>query len=220
MRFFRKAAIYFFWAWMTTCAALVMTAAAADLPVGQAGSVSGVKYDKKSDTLTVHVQDMSLNEILQTVSAASGFKLSMQADLNRPVTMDFTAVPLDKAIHRLIQPNSSAMIYSKKEDGAVVLTSVKIFDKGGTPSSPPENLPVPRVTGRRNNRSVYGNADQAVGSFAGGGGSRNNKRNRSQGGTDTSASDTGSQASGAAGTTGSQGATAGGSSEGGGRRGR
>ena len=176
MRFYRETVI--FWVCVVLHAALGMTVAAADL-------VSGVKYDKKSDTLTVHVQDMPLNEILQTVSAASGLKLSIQADLNRPVTMDFTAVSLDKAIHRLVQPNSSAMVYSKKEDGAVVLSSVKIFDKGGASSSP-ENLPTPRMTGRSNNRS---GTDQTVGRFAGvsgsvpadqSGGGRNTQRNRGQ----------------------------------------
>ena len=213
MRFSIQAMLYFFGVWMTLQATLGVTVTAA-------GPVEGIQYDKKSGTLTVHVQDMPLNEVLQTVSAESGLKLSIQADLNRPVTMDFTTVPLDKAIHRLVQPNSSAMIYSKKEDGEVVLTSVKVFDKGSTPSSP-ENLPTPRLTGR-SSRSAHGSTDPSVGRFEAGarggpadqGSNRNNKKNRNQ--RDPAASDSGAQASGA---TGSQSTTAG-SSGGGGRRGR
>lgn len=208
-----RAALNFFLAWLILPTILATTTMAA-------GPTEGIQYDKKTGTLTVHVQDMPLNEVLQMVSAASGLKLSVQADLNRPVTMDFTAVPLDKAIHRLVQPNSSAMIYSKKEDGAVVLSSVKIFDKGGTPSSPSENLPMPRVTGRRNNQS---NNDSTKGGGGGGpadqgGSGRNNRRNRGQQGG--AASDSSAQASGTAGTTGSQGTTAGGSSGGGEHSGR
>ncbi len=210
-----RAAINFFLVWLILPTILVTTTMAA-------GPSDGVHYDKKTSTLTVHVQDMPLNEVLQTVSGAAGLKLSIQADLSRPVTMDFSAVPLDKAIHRLVQLNSSAMIYSKKEDGAVVLSSVQIFDKGNTPSSPSENLPSPRRFNRRNDASAYRGADQAGGQFSGsggggpanqGGGGGKNRGNRGQ--QSGATSDTGSQASGATGATGSQ-STAGG----GGRRGR
>jgi hypothetical protein len=206
MRFCRKAAVYFILAWVATwmvsSVTLGMTLAA--------GPAEGVHYDQKTRSLTLHVQDMPLNEILQTVSAASGFKLSIQADLNRPVTMDFARVPLDQAIRRLVQPNSSAMIYSKTEEGAVVLTSVKIFDKGETQSSPQENLPIPRPPGPRS-RSVYGNSDRGVSGFSndrGGppnqvGGDRNNRRNRGRRrGADLL--DAGSQRGSATGTTGGQ----------------
>jgi len=176
MRFYRKAAVYFFlaWvaAWMISYATLGMTLAA--------GPVEGVHYDSKARTLSLHVQAMPLNEILQTVSAQSGLKLVIQADLNRPVTMNFAQVPLDQAIRRLVQPNSSAMIYSKEEDGAVVLTSVKIFDKGETLSSPQENPPTPRPLPRSpepRSRSVYGNSDSR-GPANQSGDDRNSRRNR------------------------------------------
>jgi hypothetical protein len=172
MRLFIPVAVYFWGTWILLHASLAA-----------AGPIEGVHYDKKAGTLTVHVQETPLNEILQAVSVASGLKLSIQGDLNRPVTMDLTAVPLDRAIHRLVQPNNSAMIYSKKEDGAIVLTSVKVFDRGGTLSSPPENLPMPRV---------------------GGGG--NNRRNRGRG-ANPATWDAGSRMNGVAGITGSQGTT-------------
>lgn len=216
MRFFKNAAVHFFLAWVILAAILVTTSMAA-------GPAEGIHYDKKAGTLTLHVQEMPLNEVLQTVSAASGLKLSIQADLNRPVTMDFTAVPLDKAIHRLVQPNSSAMIYSKKEDGVVVLTSVKVFDKGGAPSSP-ENLPPITRPMVRNNRFAGGNADQAVGTGGAGGspsdpgGGRNNKRNKGQRGA--SASPDSSAQTGAAAAAGGTQSTTGGSAGGSGGRGR
>jgi hypothetical protein len=98
-----------------------------------------IHYDKKTDALTVHVDHMPLGEVLQKIGAKSGIKFSTAADLNRPVTMDFTAMPLDKAINSLVRPSSSAMIYSRKEDGTVVLSSVKIFDKEGGSSLSVEN---------------------------------------------------------------------------------
>jgi hypothetical protein len=169
IRLFIKPAIHLFWIF-------AIGHVLAGMSVTAAGPVAGVHYDKQADMLTVHVIDIPLNEILRTVSAASGFKLSMQTDLNRSVSMNFTSVPLDKAIHRLVQPNSSAMIYTKKEDGAVVLTSVRVFDKEETLSSSSKNLPASGVTGGRNrpsdsshkgsNDSFNNSNDQTVGRFA------------------------------------------------------
>jgi hypothetical protein len=221
MRFFIWVTIYSFWAWVALYAAAT------------AGPVEGIHYDKKAGTLTIHVQDMSLGELLQKVSADADFKFSIEADLNRPVTIDFTGVPLDQAIHRLVQPNSSAMIYSKKAGGAVVLSAVQIFDEG-TPLPPGRLPPLPRPMIRNNRFSGYGGSNQAGGRFSGGGGGGSanqggggggggrNRRNRDQG-SSAASPDTGSQTSGATGTTGTTGSqeTAGGSSSrGGGRGGR
>jgi len=202
MRFFRKAAIHLFWIFAIWYALQGMSVTAA-------GPVEGVHYDKQTEMLTVHVYEMPLNEILRTISTASGFKLSMQAGLNRSVTMNFTAVPLDEAIHRLVRPNSSAMIYSKKEDGAIALTSVRIFDNGETLSSS-----LPEVTGRRNRSggSSHDSNDRAVGNLAQSireslmdqNSNGRNRRNRHQRGADAIASGSGSQKGGAIGETGSQ----------------
>jgi hypothetical protein len=102
---------------------------------------------------------MPLGEILLKVGAKSGVKFTIEADLNRPVTTELTSVPLDKGIHSLVQPNSLAMIYSKKEDGTVVLTSVRIFDKQGPNSLSSEPL---RRFNTLRGFPVYRDADRAA----------------------------------------------------------
>jgi hypothetical protein len=87
---------------------------------------SQIEVDLRSGTLSVHISDMPLVDVLQKIGEESGFKLVVIGHGESRITRSFSDIPLVEGIHRLAGncsvPNSTgfkqAATYPQIEKGS------------------------------------------------------------------------------------------------------
>jgi hypothetical protein len=127
-----------------------------------------IQYDK--DALTVRLTNVPLSDVIDELGRQSGAEIRGQVRAPRDVTVEFDAVPLPEALHRLLGDQNFALIYG---DGGK-LAAVRLL--GGPQAAPSEKPPTtPPQTASANLAAlvarhppvpVTGHLAQAVGNSA------------------------------------------------------
>ena len=107
-----------------------------------AGQRSEIKINLRGGTLSVHISDMPLADILQTIGDEAGFKLIVLGSRESRITQNFSNVPLAEGIHRLVGNRSVAIMYQIADapDNRKKLQNIKevwVFDSGGATADSP-----------------------------------------------------------------------------------
>ena len=71
-----------------------------------------IRYER--DTLTVHVTSMPVTEVLDELGRQSGAKIQGQMRDPRVLSVEFEAVPLADALHRLLGDQNFALVYGNE----------------------------------------------------------------------------------------------------------
>jgi hypothetical protein len=109
-----------------------------------AGQSSEIKVNHRDGTLSVHINDMPLVDILQTIGDAVGFKLIVLGSRESRITQNFSNIPLAQGIHRLVGNRSVAIMYQIVDapDNRKELQDIKevwVFDSGGAAADSPDS---------------------------------------------------------------------------------
>ena len=72
---------------------------------------SEIKINLRAGTLSVHINNMPLVDILRTIGDEAGFKLVALGSLKSRITQNFSDIPLAEGIHRLVGNRSVAIMY-------------------------------------------------------------------------------------------------------------
>lgn len=88
-----------------------------------------------NDLLTVKVQDVSLQELLQEIARQSGLAIVLSGSLEDPITIQFHELPFDSGLRRILRHQSFALEYSqqtREERQSIVPRPKKlwVFSKG------------------------------------------------------------------------------------------
>jgi hypothetical protein len=88
-------------------------------PVTAATDEPTVRYDRSSDRLSVEAQDVSLQELLSSVAAATGIEVRMTAGLDTTVSVVLQDVSLEKGLKKMAQDLdlSQAFLYAEVGQG-------------------------------------------------------------------------------------------------------
>ena len=78
--------------------------------------------------VTVIAVDISLQDLLHAIGKEAGIEVSANGDLVAQVTKTFADVPLEEAIRRLLDRNSSVMLYAEPDqDGIRKLREIRVY---------------------------------------------------------------------------------------------
>jgi len=94
---------------------------------------SDISLSYESDRLTVDVSNAPLYEVLEKLSAEYGMIVLVDQTIQeKPITVKFTNIPIEKAVKRLAHPYSSATIFSKRLNPAgkeeFYISELKVFE--------------------------------------------------------------------------------------------
>ena len=102
---------------------------------------TGIIYHADERTLSAHLNSLPLNQVLEEVSKQTHIQFRPpEPDKtfdNRPVTVSFDRMPIDRAIKQLLGPSNTAMIYGSVRPGGdgtkPALVEVRVLDLGVIP---------------------------------------------------------------------------------------
>lgn len=128
------------------------------VPAGPSGPAvddhpPAIDYHPNHRTLTVHVNDLPLQQVIEELSKQTHIRFRPPAPAqlfdNRPVTASFERMPIERAIKQLLGPSNTAMLYGTARTAGPgaqpVLKEVRVLDMGIIPSlaSSNESTPTP-----------------------------------------------------------------------------
>lgn len=91
---------------------LIVLMPGAQVPMAtDAGQRSEIAVNLQEGTLSVHISDMPLVDILQIIGDEAGFRLMVLGPLESRITQNFSNISLSKGIRRLVGNRSIAIIY-------------------------------------------------------------------------------------------------------------
>jgi hypothetical protein len=110
-----------------------------------AGQRSQIKVNHRDGTLSVHISNMPLVDILQTIGDEAGFKLMVLGSRESRITQNFSNIPLAEGIHRLVGNRSVAIMYQIGDapDNRKELQDIKevwVFDSGEAAADSPVSV--------------------------------------------------------------------------------
>jgi hypothetical protein len=111
-------------------------------PMAAAGHSSEIKVNLRDGTLSVHISDMPLVDILQAIGDEAGFKLVVLGSRESRITQNFSNIPLAQGIHRLVGNRSVAIMYQIGDapDNRKEMQDIKevwVFDAGQSEAGSP-----------------------------------------------------------------------------------
>jgi len=105
------------------------------IPSGQA-----IDYHHDNRTLTVHLNGLPLNQVMEELSKQTHIRFRPPAPAqtfdSRPVTASFDQMPIERAIKQLLGPSNTAMLYGATQQpggGTPRLMEVRVLDLGVIP---------------------------------------------------------------------------------------
>jgi HEAT repeats len=98
----------------------------------RAGAVSVVW---ENELLSVTAREVSLGAVLAEIARVVGFEVTGAVSGERPVSVEFERLPLDRALRRLLPEQSVMFVYGEGEAGSVRLRQV-VLVSSGTPEGP------------------------------------------------------------------------------------
>src|SRR5262245_520208 len=121
----------------------VSTAGADDVPAPPADAPPARVITYRDDALTAHLKDVPLTEVLEDLGRQAGAEIRGGVLNARPVTVEFDAVPLPEALHRLLGDQNFALVYGDGDRlraikllGGPQEGGVTVSATGGTPPPP------------------------------------------------------------------------------------
>ncbi len=120
---------------------LAATMAALALLAGPAAAADPIQLGYEGDRLTVHVERVPLDEVMEAVVAATGVELRGQLQDWREVTKQFDDLPLAEALDRLLGRQNFALLYDR--DGQP--RTLRLYGLP-QPRTPPTKSPAPSRT--------------------------------------------------------------------------
>lgn len=132
---------------------------------GYACAAASVNYDKAKDRLSVEAQNVSLRQVLGSISLQTGLEILMAPQVEKNVTVKIGKKTLEKAINEIVRSQglNHALIYKKGKKGKSLLVQVKILPQGVADSAGllPVVAPEQEVVAR--SRDVAKNKDRGKG---------------------------------------------------------
>ena len=93
-----------------------------------AGTSCLLQVTAERGLLTVDALGAPLNEVLRAIGQQAGLRVSVDGDLNDPVTQSFRQLPLGEGIRRLTRGHSLSLVYASDRGlGAPALTAVHVY---------------------------------------------------------------------------------------------
>jgi len=132
------------WATMTA-AVIVLTGAPcpeakAQTAIPAAPSGSPIEYHANQQTLTVHLNGLPLNQVMEELSKQTHIRFRPPDPAHtfdsRPVTASFERMPIERAIKQLLGPSNTAMLYGTTQSTEGIkprLLEVRVLDLGIIP---------------------------------------------------------------------------------------
>jgi hypothetical protein len=116
---------------------------AADSGVSAAAAIPAtqqqVHYDRATNCLTLHVQDMSLTQLLAQISGQTGVEILMDPTVERPITFSMQDQPLEAGLNKLTRGLNTVMIHDQRDvpgkGRQSMLTTLKLLPAGQTNSA-------------------------------------------------------------------------------------
>lgn len=129
--------------------ALVTSVAVADAKSAATEARPQAQHDSGSvqianGLLSVDVENVSLEKLLREIAAKANLTLMLSGRLEERVTIVFNALPLDKALQRLLRNHNFALEYSEAKDSDRKTTVVRpstLWIHTGTATSAPADAP-------------------------------------------------------------------------------
>lgn len=133
---------------LTTLVVVVMGAGTSALSDARAQTAdsgasvgTGLVYHADEQTLSAHLNNQPLNQVIEELSKQTRIHFrppeSDNTFDNRPVTVSFDRMPIDRAIKQLLGPSNTAMIYGTVRPGGheaqPALVEVRVLDLGVIP---------------------------------------------------------------------------------------
>jgi len=140
---FMLKSIFFF----TGVLLIVLMSSAQDPMATAAGERSEIEVNLRQGTLSVHISDIPLVDILQIIGDEAGFRLMVLGSLESRISQNFSDIPLAEGIRRLVRNRSVAIIYQIVDapDNRKELQNIKevwVFDSAeGAADSPVSGTP-------------------------------------------------------------------------------
>lgn len=122
---------------------LIAWVTSAQVPMAvAAGQRSEIEVNLQRGTLSVHLSNMPLVDILKIIGGEAGFRLMMVGSGKSRITQDFSNLPLSEGIRRLVGNRSVAMMYRIVDapDNRKELQDIKevwVFDAVGAAAEGP-----------------------------------------------------------------------------------
>jgi hypothetical protein len=120
-------------------------------------SGQAIDYDHGNRTLSVHLNGLPLNQVMDELSKQTHIRFRPPAPAqtfdSRPVTASFERMPIERAIKQLLGPSNTAMLYGTARQpggGTPRLMEVRVLDLGVIPvlatSETPSTAPIIRMS--------------------------------------------------------------------------
>jgi hypothetical protein len=94
-------------------ALLVITLALAHGDLGTAADAPAVAVEYRDERLTAHLEHVAVGVVLEQIGRATGAEIRGQIRTPHEVSVDFEAVPLSEALHRLLGGQNFALTYGQ-----------------------------------------------------------------------------------------------------------
>lgn len=124
--------------------AMLILAAMTAMPVAAApGAQDGIVYGKTEDKITIKVKDQPLAAVLLDIARQTGLAVRLDPAVNKPVTLDITALPLATAIDRLTSRLNTIKQFREVKVGGVrknLLIGITVLPEGQVDASRARDL--------------------------------------------------------------------------------
>jgi len=102
-------------------------------PQAQCATSPNVHYDAAKNQLSVRAENASLTDILSLLALQTGIKISMPPAAETKLDLDFSALPLETGLKRLLNSAgvSHLLLYGQGANNAAGILSLKILPSGG-----------------------------------------------------------------------------------------
>jgi hypothetical protein len=125
---------------LVPCLALSLAAARAEAPAAEAATpppataasaAAGDVVTYKGDKVTAHVKDMAADAFVAEIAKQAGAKVTGTVEAARPVTVDWTEIPLKEALEHVLGTQNFTLTYA--EDGALRAIQLRGVQQEGKP---------------------------------------------------------------------------------------
>jgi hypothetical protein len=124
-------------------------AAAPDEPPASVADV-GAKVEVTGGLLTLRGNGAPLSAVVRAIGEKAGFETTVKGELDRPVTLSFSRVPLERGLRELLDGVATAMLYApaQSENETRRLIEVRLYGWARTPPPRPREPLAPDVIAR------------------------------------------------------------------------